>query len=120
MQIRFPGSSFKAGEVTISKGKCSAKSVLFNHALTEAQNSKLTQIVRLDGVMDGLLDLASKIREGTLTKEEASRQFVGLVIQKMNLKSHTKEAKKIETLVADAVEQDPNFVQKLETQLKKL
>jgi hypothetical protein len=71
-------------------------------------------------LMEELSDLADEVASGETTKEEASRKFVGMVIKDRYGNEAGKGAKKMEENIADLVEDDPNFVSRLHSQLKKL
>ena len=71
-------------------------------------------------MLEELRGLAQELEEGTSSKEEASRRFVGLVIRERYGSEKGKGGKTMEDSIADLVEEDPNFVSKLQTQLKKI
>ncbi len=122
MDIKSHGTTAApTGKTTSLQNADSKKTAEFDGVLSPSATPKATQTEKVSELMGGLQELAKGIKEGKVTKEEASRQFVGMVIQQQtHLKPHVKDVKKMETAVADAIEQDPFFVAKLETQLKKL
>jgi hypothetical protein len=71
-------------------------------------------------MMAALAELAADIEAGTTTKEEASRRFVGLVIEERFGKQNGKGAETMQDAVGDMVESDPQFVSKLHSQLKRI
>jgi hypothetical protein len=71
-------------------------------------------------MMTELAQLAAELRAGKATKEEASRRFVGLVIKQKFGKQKGKGAQKMEEAVSDMVETDPQFVSRLQGQLKRI
>lgn len=71
-------------------------------------------------MMEALAALAADIEAGTATKEEASRRFVGLVIEERFGAQKGKGAKNMEDVVGEMVENDPQFVARLQSQLKRL
>lgn len=71
-------------------------------------------------LLEELQELAKEVEDGKASKEEASRKFVGLVIKDRYGEQKGKGAKGMEEAIADMVEDDPNFVSKLQSQLKKL
>jgi hypothetical protein len=71
-------------------------------------------------LLEELQELAQEVEDGKASKEEASRKFVGLVIKERYGEQRGKGAKNMEEAIADMVEDDPNFVSKLQSQLKKL
>jgi type I site-specific restriction endonuclease len=71
-------------------------------------------------LLEELQELAQELEDGKSSKEEASRKFVGLVIRERYGDQKGKGAKGMEESIADMVEDDPNFVSKLQAQLKKI
>lgn len=71
-------------------------------------------------MMKELAALAAELQSGKATKEEASRRFVGLVVRQKFGKQKGKGADKMEEAVSDMVEADPQFVSKLQSQLKRI
>lgn len=71
-------------------------------------------------MMQELAQLAAELQSGKATKEEASRRFVGLVIKQKFGKQKGKGAEKMEEAVSDMVEADPQFVSRLQGQLKRI
>lgn len=71
-------------------------------------------------LLEELQALAKDVEDGKASKEEASRKFVGLVIRERYGEQKGKGAKNMEEAIADMVEDDPNFVSRLQSQLKKL
>lgn len=65
--------------------------------------------------------LALEVKSGAITKEEASKRFVSLVIEKRHdLSSMGQKGKVIEEAVKEVAGDDPHFVASLSTQLQKL
>lgn len=65
--------------------------------------------------------LAHEVRDGLLTKEEASKRFVSIVIEKRHdLSSLGPKAKQVEEAIKDIAGDDPVFVSKLSLQLQQL
>ncbi len=71
-------------------------------------------------LLQELEGLAEELEDGRATKEEASRKFVGLVIKDRYGEQKSKGGEKMEESIGDLVESDPNFVSKLQSQLKRL
>lgn len=71
-------------------------------------------------MMKELAQLAAELQSGKATKEEASRRFVGLVIKQKFGKQQGKGADKMEEAVSEMVEADPQFVSRLQGQLKRI
>ena len=71
-------------------------------------------------LLEELEGLAEELEDGTSTKEEASRKFVGLVIRDRYGEQKSKGGKQMEETIGEMVESDPNFVSRLSSQLKRL
>ena len=72
-------------------------------------------------LLDELQGLAEEVENGKATKEEASRRFALMVIrERFGDQSKTKGGQKMEESIGEMVENDPNFVSRLQAQLKKL
>jgi hypothetical protein len=72
-------------------------------------------------LLEQLTALAQELENGKATKEEASRRFAGMVIsERFGNQERTKGGKKMVESIGDLVESDPNFVNRLQEQLKKL
>ena len=71
-------------------------------------------------MMQELAELAAALESGRATKEEASRRFVGMVIRRKFGKQKGKGSEKMEEAVSEMVEADPQFVSKLQSQLKRI
>lgn len=71
-------------------------------------------------MMAELAELAAELESGKATKEEASRRFVKLVLKKKFGQQKGKGVEKMEETVSDMVEADPQFVSKLQSQLKRI
>lgn len=71
-------------------------------------------------LLEELEGLAAELEDGRATKEEASRKFVGLVIKDRYGEQKSKGGQQMEETIGDMVESDPNFVSKLQSQLKRL
>ena len=74
-----------------------------------------------NALMEQLETLAAEVAEGSATKEEASRRFAGLVIkERFGELNKGKGAASMEEAVGNMLESDPNFVNRLHEQLKKI
>lgn len=71
-------------------------------------------------MMQELAQLAAELQAGKATKEEASKRFVGLVIKQKFGQQKGKGAEKMEEAVSEMVEADPQFVSRLQGQLKRI
>lgn len=112
--VQGPGSTEKAAKETQTQ---------FNQVLggTGPQATAATSKSKIADLMEGLTLLANDVKQGKLSKEDLSRQFVGLVIEKrINLSQFSKDVKTIENAVAEVLEKDPQFASLLESNIKKL
>ena len=74
-----------------------------------------------NALMEQLETLAEELADGSATKEEASRRFAGLVIKERFGKiNNGKGAASMEDAIGNMLESDPNFVNRLHDQLKKI
>ena len=72
-------------------------------------------------LLDELAELAQEVGDGETTGEEASRRFAGIVIkERFDDPAKTKGGEAMVDSIGEMVENDPNFVGRLSTQLKKL
>lgn len=98
------------------------------------QQAKTTQQSQLTGKAR---DIAKRLQNGQLTQKEATREFVGLVIEERfpQLKKKKKRKQKddgkededpqtqeelIEEAVTELIDRDPDLAKRLQTQFKKL
>lgn len=66
-------------------------------------------------------DLAKAVANNKLSKEDAGRQFVGMMVKRhFDNKLCEKSQKIIEDALSNVLTQDPNFASRLDAQLKKL
>lgn len=122
MDIKSRGVTLTPSEKIATAQKADGKKAAeFSSVLSSSAAQKTAPSEKVAQLMEGLQGLANDVKLGKVSKEEASRHFVSMVVQQQtHLKSHVKDLKKMESAVADAIEQDPFFVSKLETQLKKI
>ncbi|MBL92536.1 MAG: hypothetical protein CMH56_12095 [Myxococcales bacterium] len=72
-------------------------------------------------LMEQLEALAAAVADGSATKEEASRKFAGMVInERFGQINKGKGAASMEEAIGNMVENDPNFVNRLHNQLRKI
>lgn len=71
-------------------------------------------------MMQEVAQIAAELNAGKATKEEASRRFVGLVIRQRFGQQKGKGSQKMEEAVSQLVEEDPQFVSRLQSQLKRI
>jgi hypothetical protein len=84
-------------------------------ATSDGDNQK-----RRSAMLAELEALARELHDGNATKEEVSRKFVGMVIRDRFGDQKGKGAKKMEESISEMVENDPNFVARLQNQLKRM
>jgi polyhydroxyalkanoate synthesis regulator phasin len=121
MDIKSRGVTTTPSEKIMTTQKTDGKkAVEFSSVLSSSAAQKSAPAEKVAQLMEGLQAIANDVKQGKMSKEEAGRQFVSSVIRQTHLKSYVKDIKKMESAVADAIEQDPIFVSKLETQLKKI
>jgi hypothetical protein len=74
-----------------------------------------------NALLEELSELAKDLENGKATKEEASRRFALMVIRdRFGDPARTKGGQNMTEAIGDLVENDPNFVARLQDQLKKL
>ena len=94
----------------------------FSEAIGDKEENTEDQAKKVrSALMEQLETLAAELAEGRATKEEASRRFAGLVIKERFGKVNSgKGAASMEDAIGNMVEADPNFVNRLHEQLKKI
>jgi hypothetical protein len=114
-------ASAAASKAQAAKKAGKAKAADFSNLVSGDKEETEEQARQLRArLMEELAELAKEVEAGTSTKEEASRKFVGLVVQDRFGDNQGKGAKSMEDSIADMVEADPTFVNRLHAQLKKL
>lgn len=87
---------------------------------SDEDNEEQSQKAR-SALMEQLEALAAEVADGSATKEEASRRFAGLVInERFGAVNKGKGATSMEEAIGNMVESDPNFVNRLQNQLRKI
>ena len=72
-------------------------------------------------LLEELAELAQEVSDGSTSGEEASRRFAGIVIkERFGDQEKTKGGKAMVDSIGEMVENDPNFVGRLNAQLKRL
>ncbi|MBH1989419.1 MAG: hypothetical protein I8H75_06110 [Myxococcaceae bacterium] len=75
----------------------------------------------LQALKEDLQKLSQELKSGKISAEEASKQFVDLVIAKKNeFGLNAKDMKRVQSAVSEIVSQDPLFSIKLEKELKRI
>lgn len=99
-----------------------ASSADFSEAIGDREEKPEDQAKKVrNALMEQLETLAAELAEGSATKEEASRRFAGLVIKERFGKINAgKGSASMEEAIGNMVESDPNFVNRLHEQLKKI
>jgi hypothetical protein len=115
------GGTSKVGKTSKAGKTAAASAVKFDQLVdNEEDHQKRAQRVR-NALMEELADMAAEIAAGSTSKEEASRRFVGLVIKERYGAANTgKGVGQMEDSIADMVEADPNFVNRLHRQLMRM
>jgi hypothetical protein len=119
----------KSGSSTSTQGTQQAQKT---SSTSKAQGARFAGMVERTGsstdqpsqgkgqMMEALAALAAELESGRTSKEEASRRFVGLVIEERFGKQQGKGAQTMQDVVGQLVEDDPQFVARLQSQLKRL
>ena len=98
-----------------------AQGAKFSGLVGQAQGNGTEEANRVQSaLMAEVAQLAAELQAGKATKEEASRRFVGLVIRQRFGKQKGKGSAKMEEVVNELVEADPQFVSRLQSQLKRI
>jgi hypothetical protein len=101
-----------------------AQGANFSGMVGQAQANGTEEANRAQSAMMAeLAELAAALEAGKATKEEASRQFVKLVLKRKFGRDGKKRGKgddMMEETVSDLVESDPQFVSRLQNQLKRI
>ncbi|MEI6805908.1 MAG: hypothetical protein WCK49_05315 [Myxococcaceae bacterium] len=99
----------------LSNPKTSVAGKQFQNILASKQSSAVSAL------KNDLKQVSIDLKSGKITGEQASKQFVDLVVQKRNeLNLSPDSLKKIQSAVGDLVSQDPAFVSKLQNELKRI
>jgi hypothetical protein len=120
MRIKSGGPNRARGAQKASKAKKSSKAK-FSGVLEEKVDTEEKAREIRNALMDELIGLADEMKSGKATKEETSRKFAGLVIRdRFGEQGDSKGGARMEETIGDLVEDDPVFVSRLQTQLKKI
>ena len=100
---------------SVSHPKGPRSSTQFQNILASKQSAVVSDLKK------DLKQVSLDFKSGKITGEQASQQFVDLVVQKRNeLKLSPDSLQKIQASIGDLVSQDPAFVSKLQNELKKI
>jgi len=114
------GSSGASGAQGAS-GVSKAQGAKFSGLVGQAQANGTEEANRTQSaLMAEVAQIAAELQSGKATKEEASRRFVGLVIKQRFGRQKGKGSAKMEEAVNELVEADPQFVSRLQSQLKRI
>ncbi len=119
MRIK-PGGPTQTQQAQKATSTSKAGAARFAGMVDKAGSSTDQQSRGKSAMMEALATLAADLEAGKATKEEASRRFVGLVIEERFGEQKGKGAKTMEDVVGEMVENDPQFVARLQSQLKRL
>lgn len=125
MRIKSGSSSRMRGtratsSTSATSGTQQAQSTSFSGLVEEKVDTEREARKVRSKLMQELAELARELEDGKATKEEASRRFVGLVIRERYGEDKGKGRKNMEEAIADLVEDDENFVSKLQAQLRRI
>jgi len=121
MKIKSGAARFqRTSKAAKTQSTQSADAADFSGMIQDEPESKERESKTRSALMEMLGDLARAVEAGKTSKEEASRQFVGLVIEERYGSDQSKGAARMQESIADMVEDDPRFVTQLHSQLKKL
>ena len=98
---------------------------------TDSARAQQSQAARQSQLTGKARDIARRLQAGDIDQREATREFVGLVIEERfpQLKKRKKKGRKdddtsqeeqLEEAVTELIDQDPVLAQRLSTQFKKL
>jgi cytoskeletal protein RodZ len=73
-----------------------------------------------NALMEEMERLAAEVAAGETSTEDVSRKFVGMVIEQRFGKQNGKGAETMTDRIGEMVESDPQFVSKLQSQLKRI
>jgi hypothetical protein len=123
MRIRGGGGPNRTNQATgagKTGGVGKAQKAGFAQMVGAAGTASEQESAMKSALMAEMAELASQLESGKATKEEASRRFVAMIIKRKFGKQKGKGAERMEETVADMVEADPQFVSKLQSQLKRI
>jgi hypothetical protein len=108
-------------ESTASKSGAAVAKKEFGNLVAAAKPTASAAKATAADIIADVKALAYEVKAGTITKEEASKRFVSIVIEKRHdLSSLGPKAKQIEEALKDIVGDDPVFVSRLSVQLQQL
>jgi hypothetical protein len=97
---------------SLSEPKTLGSKNTFHNILTSRQNSALNDL------KTDLKQVSQDLRTGKISDEQASQQFVNLVLSKRNeLNLSQQSLAKVQSAIGDLVSQDPNFMARLQKAL---
>ena len=100
---------------SVSTPKLSAPKTQFNQVLASKQAGAVADLKQ------DLKQVSLDLKSGKITGEQASQQFVNLVVEKRNQYNLTAaNLQKVQHAVGDLVSQDPAFASKLQNELKRI
>lgn len=93
----------------------------FKAATTQAKQPSSAGAAGVADIIADVKALALEVKGGTVSKEEASKRFVSIVIEKRHdLSALGPKAKQVEEAIREIAGDDPSFVARLSTQLQQL
>jgi hypothetical protein len=121
--MRVPPSGSRPVQHTNSTllDKSSAVTRSFESQLSSAKPVSAAKPASAADIIGDVKLLAAEVKAGAITKEEASKRFVSIVIEKRHdLSSLGQKGKQIEDAVKEIAGDDPHFISRLQAQLQKL
>lgn len=100
---------------SVSVASVSNPKAQFNQVLASKQTTVVSDLKK------DLKQVSLDLKSGKITQEQASKQFVNVVVEKRNQFNLTPASiQKIQNAVGELVSQDPTFVSKLQNELKRI
>lgn len=120
MRIKSGGPQ-RAGRAQKAGKASKASRTSFSGRLDEKVDTEEKAREIRNALLEELAGLADDLNSGKSSKEETTRKFAGLVIrERFGEQSDTKGGVQMEEAIGDLVEDDPVFVSRLQSQLKKI
>jgi len=93
----------------------------FEAPVSQGKTAQSVQSTRAADILADVQALALEVKSGSLSKEEATKRFASIVIEKRHdLKELGPKAEQVKEAIQNIVGDDPSFVARLNTQLQQL
>ena len=107
--------STQSAPSSVSTPNLSKSKTQFNQVLASKQAEAIVDLKK------DLKQVSLDLRSGKITNEQASQQFVNLVIEKKHeFNLSQADLLKVQNAIGDQVNQNPNFVSNLQNALRKI